>query len=54
MIPNLTYTSKNLYTSNQIRSKFTYLLSDLDITGLHTRDFCYLVNTLTPTDYSIS
>ena len=45
MILDLAYTSKNLYTSNLVKSKLIYL-SSLDITSLYTRDFYYLVNVL--------
>ncbi len=46
MIPDLAYTSRDIYVSNQVRSKPTYL-SGLGIISLYTRGFCHLVNTLT-------
>ncbi len=49
MILDLVYTNKNLYTSNLIKSRPMYLLG-LGITSLYTRDFYYLVNTLTSTE----
>ncbi len=36
MIPDLVYTSKGLYTSNQVKSKSTYSLG-LEATSLYTR-----------------
>lgn len=47
MIQHLTYTSKNLYIFNQIKSRSTYLLSSLSTTSLYTRCLCFLVNALT-------
>ena len=47
MISNLVYTSKDFCTSNQIRFRSIYLLLGLSAIGLHTRNLCYLVNTLT-------
>ncbi len=46
MILDLAYTSRDLYISNQVKSRPTYL-SDLGFIGLHIRVFCYLVNVLT-------
>ncbi len=37
----------------KVSSRPMYSPSDLIATGLHTRSFCHLVNTLTPIDYSI-
>ncbi len=45
MILDLAYNSKDTYTSNQIRSRPTYL-SGLDTISLHTRNLYYLANTL--------
>ncbi len=53
MISDLTYTSRDFYTSNHVRSMSTYSLSGLGTTGLHTKGFCHLVNTLTPIHCSI-
>ena len=47
MILDLVYTSKNLYISNQVKSRSTYLSLGLNIIDLYARDFHYLVNTLT-------
>ncbi len=46
MIPDLAYTSRDFYTSNQVKFKFTYLSSGLSITDLYIKSFCYLVNIL--------
>ena len=46
MISDLTYTSKNLYTSNQIKSKPIYLLLGLGAISLYTKSFYYLINIL--------
>ena len=46
MIPDLVYTSKDLYVSNQVRSKPIYLLS-LEAISLYIKSFCHLVNALT-------
>ena len=46
MISDLAYSSKNLYITNQVRFRSTYSLSNLNTTGLYTRDLCYLVNIL--------
>ena len=48
MIPNLAYTSKCFYTSNQVKSRPIYLLG-LKIISLYIRDLYYLVNTLIST-----
>ncbi len=47
MIPDLAYTSKDFYVLNQIKSKFIYLLSNLDTIGLYTKGFYHPVNVLT-------
>ncbi len=47
MISDLAFPSRNLYASNQVRSKLTYLSLGLSATDLHTESFCHLVNTLT-------
>ncbi len=49
MIPDLAYTSRGLYASNQVRSRPTYS-SGLGATGLHTRGLRHLVNALTSTE----
>lgn len=46
MIPDFAYTSKSLYTSNQVGFKFICLLFSLVAAGLHIRDFYHLVNTM--------
>lgn len=46
MILDLVYTNRNHYTSNQVGYKPTYLLG-LGTIGLNTKNFYYLVNTLT-------
>ena len=46
MILDLVCISKDFYTSNQIRFRFMYLLSNLCATNLYTKDFYYLVNIL--------
>ena len=53
MIIDPIHTSRGINISNQVRSRPMCLLSGLSATGLYIRGFCYLVNTLTPTDYSI-
>ncbi len=52
MIPDLAYTSRNLYISNQVRSRLMYL-SDLKATSLHTKSFYYLINILTSIEFII-
>lgn len=47
MISDLVYITQDLYTSNQVRFRFMYLLLSLGITGLHTRGLCHLINALT-------
>ncbi len=47
MIPNLAFTSKYFYIFNQVKSKSTYLLSNLSAINLYTKSFCHLVNILT-------
>ncbi len=47
MILDLAYTNKDLYTSNQVRSRPKCLPSGLSATGLHTRGLRHLVNALT-------
>ncbi len=46
MISDLVYINRDLYTSNQIRSRSTYL-SSLDATSLYIRGFCHFINLLT-------
>ena len=46
MVPNLAYTNKNFYISNQVRFRFMYLF-DLKTISLYIRGFYYLVNVLT-------
>ncbi len=53
MIPDLAYTSKDLYISHQVRCRPMYS-SSLEVTGLDTRNFCHLVNALTSTKSVIS
>ena len=48
MIPDLAYTNKHFYTSNQFRSRSIYLLG-LRTTGLYIRDLYHLVNALIST-----
>ncbi len=45
MILDLAYISRDLYLSNQVRIRPTYL-SGLEATGLHTRAFVILVDAL--------
>ena len=47
MILDQVYISKDLYISNQIKSRSIYLLVSLGSTDLSIRDFCHFVNTLT-------
>ncbi len=53
MILDLVYTSKNLYTSNQVRSRSIDLLLGLNIIDLYTKSFYYLINTLISTESTI-
>ena len=53
MILNLAYANKDLYTSNQIKSRPINLLLCLNITSLDVKTFCHLVNALTSTYYNI-
>ena len=53
MILDLVYMSKDFYIFNQVKSIFMYLLLGLSIINLYIRDFCHLVNALTPTDCDI-
>ena len=53
MIPNLIYTNKDFYISNQVRFKLTYLLSGLNIIDLYIKGLYHLMNILTPINYSI-
>ena len=46
MISNLVYISKDLYISNQVRSRPIYLFG-LRAIALYITGFCYLVNALT-------
>ena len=46
MIPDLAYTNKDFYASNQVRLRPTCLLLNLCATVLDTKDLYYLVNTL--------
>ncbi len=46
MIPDFVFTSRDLYASNQVRSRPTYL-SSLGATGLYIKDLCYFVNVIT-------
>ena len=46
MILDLVYISRDLYISNQVKSKPIYLLLGLIIISLYTRNFCYLINIL--------
>ena len=47
MILDLAYIRKDLYISNQVKSKPMYLPSGLSTTSLYIRDLYYLINTLT-------
>lgn len=47
MIPDLAYTSRNLYVSNQFRYKPTYLPSNWISISLYIKSFSYLRNALT-------
>ncbi len=47
MILDIAYTNRDLYTSNQVRSRHTYLPSGLSATSLHIKSLYYLVNGLT-------
>ncbi len=47
MIPNLAYTSRDLYASNQVRSRPIYLPFGLSATGLHIKGLHHFVNALT-------
>ncbi len=47
MIPDLVYTSRDFYISNQLKSSPICSLLELSATGLHTRNLCHLVNILT-------
>ncbi len=49
MIPNLTYTNKDLYVFNEVKSRPTCLFLDLNAISLQIRGFCHLVNILTST-----
>ncbi len=52
MIPDLAYTIRGIYVSNQVRSRPTYLLG-LGATGLHIKGLCYLINALSYTEFVI-
>ena len=53
MIPDLVYTSRDLYASNQVRSRPTCSSLGLGTTSRHARGFCHLVNALTFTEPTI-
>ena len=54
MILNIAYTSKSLYISNQIRSRFRYLLLGLNTIDLYIRSFYYFINAPTFMDNKIN
>lgn len=49
IILDLAYISKDLNISNQVKSRSTYSLSDLDVVDLNAKGFCYLVHVFTLT-----
>lgn len=53
MILDLVYTSRNLYISNRVKFRPTYLLLDLGVISLSTKSFYHLVNTRTFTEFAI-
>ena len=53
MILDLTYISKDFYISNKVRFRLIYLLSSLNMTDLHIRSFCHLVNVFISTEFDI-